>query len=693
MHTETEDPAAAPPALPPVPADLPGWAWEVSPAGDARLANAAEGYATSWGPIGPGAEVDGRIAEARKRVALDLVIAEGERVDRIVELAQAQAAEGALVVAAEPGGLPQLSTTMQRHVDRALAADRKGGEALWEKATAVADARVDAQRYGEWGLFLEATGLQERAAQRLVAIATRGRADGRFRDAVISGWLSFSVAHLTAQADDALIEQLLAAPVAPSKRQAEQLLAPNNPSPGTGSVPAAPIGHAPRPHPPCARCGATSAVLIGKHCEGCYSLLEAQKWEDGSEEARWRLAAAHQQAARDPDADRRTRRLAEIAGIARGMGFASLDEQPAPVGLGDAPLTDAELTDLSRLGGWEAEPGGRPGKVRMRQDREGDRLYTEDRSPEGWRYELAQLQAAEPARAARPGADPPPALPAGWSWRERGDGQAQAWDGTLANMTACYRPAEAAGAAADAWRRAGAPLDANPAPADAFEALAARAQAASLLLAWDGDQRRFAVCEGGRGVDAKYSYYPAGSESPAAGRAAWEAAAARVEALLARPAPAAPAAAEQPSRYPAAERALADDLRAAPPRLRRLLCLAWGLATDGDEPLGDDELFDELTTALLAATDEALGWALGEAGDAPTPSPFDVDLATAAGLEATLVAAQSRAQSSGSVPSPGDLARWQDALDALVDDLDDATYERLAHRLGALRRAGEGVAG
>lgn len=63
------------------------------------------------------------------------------------------------------------------------------------------------------------------------------------------------------------------------------------------------------------------------------------------------------------------------------------------------PLTDEELSDLSRLGGWETEAGSSPGKVRMRQDRSGDRLYTEERAPGGWRYELAQLRADEAAKA------------------------------------------------------------------------------------------------------------------------------------------------------------------------------------------------------------------------------------------------------------------------------------------------------
>jgi hypothetical protein len=59
----------------------------------------------------------------------------------------------------------------------------------------------------------------------------------------------------------------------------------------------------------------------------------------------------------------------------------------------DAPLTDAELVALSRLG-WEhqGERTSRHGLtlVRLRDDRSDDRLYTEERTPGGWRMLLTQ---------------------------------------------------------------------------------------------------------------------------------------------------------------------------------------------------------------------------------------------------------------------------------------------------------------
>lgn len=194
--------------LPPVPADLAGWEWEAdryTNGSVVRLANAAEDAATDWQPPMDAAAM---IGDARAIAA------------------------GGTAVYAEMTEPPttRLTPQMQRHVDRTLAADRKGGEALWEKACAVADARDDAHR-GEWGRYREATGQNERAAQRLVSIAERGRIEARFRDAIISGFLSFSVAAITAQADDQLLDQLLTAPTPPTQREA---LAGRNPTSMSG---------------------------------------------------------------------------------------------------------------------------------------------------------------------------------------------------------------------------------------------------------------------------------------------------------------------------------------------------------------------------------------------------------------------------------------------------------------------------
>ena len=122
------------------------------------------------------------------------------------------------MIVTESRELMQLTPQMQRHVDRTLAADRKGGEALWEKALAVSDARAEA-KHGDWQAYLGATGMEERAARRLIGIADRGRSEGRFREAIISGWLSFSVAAIAAKADDDLLTGLLSQPTPPTYAQ------------------------------------------------------------------------------------------------------------------------------------------------------------------------------------------------------------------------------------------------------------------------------------------------------------------------------------------------------------------------------------------------------------------------------------------------------------------------------------------
>ena len=300
--------------LPPVPADLAGWEWEAdryTNGSVVRLVNAANDAATDWPP------------------PMDAAAMIGD--------ARAIAAGGTAVVAemTEPP-TTRLTPQMQRHVDRTLAADRKGGEALWEKACAVADARADAE-HGEWGTYLEATGQNERAAQRLVSIAERGRIEARFRDAIISGFLSFSVAAITTQADDQLLDQLLTAPTPPTQREA---LAGRNPTSMSGfsnvvppTPPATPpagldAGRNPTsmsgfsdvvpPTPPatpvvavealanpaalpdfsppdaparsaaCSHCG-DSLLFLDNYCMSCHSLIKAQHDPSGSAQMRRRL--------------------------------------------------------------------------------------------------------------------------------------------------------------------------------------------------------------------------------------------------------------------------------------------------------------------------------------------------------------------------------------------------------------------
>lgn len=239
-----------------------------------------------------------------------------------------------------------------------------------------------------------------------------------------------------------------------------------------------------------------------------------------------------------------------------------------------------------------------------------------------------------------------------------------------------------------------APVEAPPSPSPADELRAPtppeylewvdRAHAVGCGLSRD-DQGRYVLIE----PDGTRSLYPY-----------WLGALGRVRHFeTTQPAPAPPEAeepdaipADQRASYASAEQALAADLKAVPARLKRLLRLIWAIYTDGDEPLSEDELWDELTSGLIAADDEALAWALGETGASLPPAPADGQYP--AGLDyltADLLCAELDLSNRGEPPAAGDVARWQDALDALAEELDDTAYERIAHRIGELRRAAQEV--
>jgi hypothetical protein len=268
------------PARPALPTDLAGWHWEQDSHGSVRLRASADDWATQW------FETPGRaIAQARRRVlsqpkekpaptpapiwcetwdraATDLDDALMARLEaagwrwekakharngwhhevsqrgdlrsrrlllryRLEALVEAVPVPIVAVEAAAPVLPPgALSESLQDCARRALAADRKGGEALLEKATAIADARKAAQ-HGDWLTFLAAIRLDERAARRLCAIHERAASDERFADAVRRGWLTFSVAAIAAQADEQLLEALLVQEAPPTVREAQALANPN----------------------------------------------------------------------------------------------------------------------------------------------------------------------------------------------------------------------------------------------------------------------------------------------------------------------------------------------------------------------------------------------------------------------------------------------------------------------------------
>lgn len=95
-----------------------------------------------------------------------------------------------------------LSAGLQDRARRYVAARRRSGEALLEAVAELAAARAEALP-GQWGVFLEAVGLDETSAKVQLQIATRAAADSAFAERIRVGFFSLSTARefLTAPAD------------------------------------------------------------------------------------------------------------------------------------------------------------------------------------------------------------------------------------------------------------------------------------------------------------------------------------------------------------------------------------------------------------------------------------------------------------------------------------------------------------
>lgn len=108
-----------------------------------------------------------------------------------------------------------------------------------------------------------------------------------------------------------------------------------------------PVAPPPSKHPPCKDCGVTASVLIGKVCEGCYMVAQAEQWAEGHPEAHWRLKSARDIARRDTDPDRQRARLAHIADVAAEL---KLDlDAPAPEPPNPAPVEEFDELDVRAL--------------------------------------------------------------------------------------------------------------------------------------------------------------------------------------------------------------------------------------------------------------------------------------------------------------------------------------------------------
>jgi hypothetical protein len=119
-----------------------------------------------------------------------------------------------------PGALP---ATLQDCARRYIAARERAGVALLEMAAELAQARALAQ-HGTWYVFLEAIGTSEDQADRLLDIHTQAERSPEFADAVRRNFLNPTTAALLARPSTppAVVEQLLAQPTPPSKREVEQ---------------------------------------------------------------------------------------------------------------------------------------------------------------------------------------------------------------------------------------------------------------------------------------------------------------------------------------------------------------------------------------------------------------------------------------------------------------------------------------
>jgi hypothetical protein len=208
----------------------------------------------------------------------------------------------------------------------------------------------------------------------------------------------------------------------------------------------------------------------------------------------------------------------------------------------------------------------------------------------------------------------------------------------------------------------------EPAPPEEIRALIDRAAAVGCALAWrpDGSYRMVEP----DGAAGEHPYYLA--------------ALARVRHFeTATPLPASPEdeepdaePADQRERYVAAERALVAERAAARPSLLWLARVGIGMATRGT-PLDDDELFELIVEGLLMADDETLA-------AAPVAAP--VAAHQVANLRRAVVSAE-LAAAHGDPPGAGAVAALQRRLDAQAGELADDQYERLAQRIGELRRA------
>lgn len=125
---------------------------------------------------------------------------------------------------------PVLTPRLQDLARQFLAAMRISGEKLLEASSYVAEARERAA-YGEWKVWLEATGTSEAGAEQLLNIYTRASSDDAFADAIKRNFLSRSAAALLARPSTPpdVVERALGGPTPPTVSQVRQEIAASRP--------------------------------------------------------------------------------------------------------------------------------------------------------------------------------------------------------------------------------------------------------------------------------------------------------------------------------------------------------------------------------------------------------------------------------------------------------------------------------
>jgi hypothetical protein len=132
-----------------------------------------------------------------------------------------------------------LSSGLQDRARRYVAARQRSGEALLEAVAELAAARGEA-RHGEWGVFLEAIGLDDSAAVVQLQIAERAAADALFAERIRTGFLNLSTARELLTAPEEVQHQVLAQPAPPTRQEIRDAKRAANPAPAQDLPPPAP---------------------------------------------------------------------------------------------------------------------------------------------------------------------------------------------------------------------------------------------------------------------------------------------------------------------------------------------------------------------------------------------------------------------------------------------------------------------